>query len=147
MCTIISSSSILIPKTKLNAFNRKIVQEKGTSVMQCPECEYQLKDHRELVKHFDDFHADRAGAYTIESRTFTDYTSFKVWKEKLEEECVTRFATISRNIGQECTITYFRVRNEKEKFAWSSVGNIEDTNRSLPFLQWTPHLKPTLCRF
>ncbi|ETN78646.1 hypothetical protein NECAME_10207 [Necator americanus] len=34
--------------------------------MQCPECEYQLKDHRELVKHFDDFHADRAGAYTIE---------------------------------------------------------------------------------
>ncbi|KAK6742218.1 hypothetical protein RB195_009840 [Necator americanus] len=100
--------------------------EKGTSVMQCPECEYQLKDHRELVKHFDDFHADRAGAYTIESRTFTDYTSFKVWKEKLEEECVTRFATISRNIGQECTITYFRVRNEKEKFAWMDATSEAD---------------------
>ncbi|KAK6750806.1 hypothetical protein RB195_002647 [Necator americanus] len=29
------------------------------NLMQCPQCEFKLKDHRELVEHFDDHHADR----------------------------------------------------------------------------------------
>ncbi|KAK6750805.1 hypothetical protein RB195_002647 [Necator americanus] len=78
------------------------------NLMQCPQCEFKLKDHRELVEHFDDHHADRPGTYTVESKSFTDYASFKIWKEKLEEESVTRFTTFSKSTGQACTITYFR---------------------------------------
>ncbi|KAK6011479.1 zinc finger, C2H2 type, partial [Ostertagia ostertagi] len=90
--------------------------------LSCSLCEERVKDHWQLIDHFNEEHATLEKQYIVETATFDDRASFQDWKTQLENDSVTRFAVVSRRKFAGGYVTYMRCSRARPTPAYGDVA-------------------------
>ncbi|KAL6735458.1 hypothetical protein Aduo_005899 [Ancylostoma duodenale] len=85
-------------------------------------------DHREIVAHVENAHADREDKYIVGNVMFPDKTAFEEWERKFEDDNITRWATqIKKTYQSHCFTICDAVEHCRHHVTLTLVTELQDS--------------------